>query len=97
MEAQHTSGPWEAVGNLVRSTMAPQEGLPRGVQIADCRDNYFLPHTDEARANARLIAAAPELLESLREVLAYCEEAGIDWMCLVQARAAIARATQQTT
>ena len=64
--SKHTAGPWEAVGNLVRSPMCQPEGLPRGVQIAECRDSYFLLHTDEARANARLVSAAPDLLEALK-------------------------------
>lgn len=65
MTTKHTPGPWEAIGNLVRAPMVQPEGLPRGIQIADCRDGYFLSHTEEAKANARLIAAAPELLEAL--------------------------------
>ena len=69
-EAKHTPGPWGAIGNLVRSPMHQPEGLPRGVQIVECRDGYFLPHTEEAKANARLIAAAPELLSDLREAAA---------------------------
>lgn len=68
MNTKHTPGPWEAIGNLVRSPMHQPQGLPAGVQIADCRDGYFLAHTDEAKANARLIAAAPELLEELKEL-----------------------------
>ena len=44
-------------------------------------------------ANARLIAAAPELLASLEEVMAYCVEHGHDWMCMAQARAVIVKAT----
>lgn len=47
-------------------------------------------------ANACLIAAAPDLLASLEEVLAYCVEQGHDWMCMAQARAAIIKATGQT-
>ncbi|MFN3731329.1 hypothetical protein [Comamonas testosteroni] len=77
-EAKHTPGPWEATGNLVRSPMHQPEGLPRGVQIVECRDGYFLPHTEEAKANARLIAAAPELLEALQEFDDAMKEAG-DW------------------
>lgn len=48
--------------------MHQPEGLPRGVQIAECRDGYFLPHTDEAKANARLIAAAPDLYASAKAI-----------------------------
>lgn len=44
-------------------------------------------------ADARLIASSPDLLNALREVVAYCAEHGHDWMCMVQARAAIAKAT----
>ena len=69
MTTQHTPGPWEAVGNLVRSPMHQPEGLPRGVQIGDCRDGYFLSNTEEAKANARLIAAAPDLLEALSKLI----------------------------
>lgn len=53
-----TPGPWEASGNLVRSPMHQPEGLPRGVQIAECMDGYFQPFTEEAKANAALIAEA---------------------------------------
>ena len=70
MNAKHTPGPWEAVGNLVRSPMVQPQGLSKGVQIAECRDAYFLSHTEESKANARLIAAAPELLEVAQMILA---------------------------
>ncbi|UXC20049.1 hypothetical protein [Comamonas squillarum] len=69
MEAKHTPGPWEAIGNLVRSPMYQPDGLPKGMQIAECKDGYSQPFTEEAKANARLIAAAPELLDFIREWL----------------------------
>lgn len=69
--SRFTPGPWEAVGNLVRSPMHQPDGLPRGVQIAECMDGYFQPFTEEAKANARLIAAAPELLEALQYLMAW--------------------------
>lgn len=76
MQDKHTPGPWEAMGNWVRSPMHQPEGLPRGVQIAECRDGYFLPHTPEAKANARLIAAAPSMYDYLRRKAADgCREA----------------------
>ncbi|MDH0851826.1 hypothetical protein N5D66_28090 [Delftia tsuruhatensis] len=97
MQDKHTPGPWEAMGTWVRSPMHQPEGLPRGVQIAECRDGYFLPHTPEAKANARLIAAAPELLEALAETLAFCEAntfGGDDTAALIaKARAAVTKAT----
>ena len=76
MQDKHTPGPWEATGNYVRSPMHQPEGLPRGVQIVECRDGYFLPHTEEAKANARLIAAAPSMYDYLRRKAADgCREA----------------------
>lgn len=74
MTTSHTPGPWEAVGNLVRSPMHQPEGLPRGVQIVECMDGYSQPFTEEAKANARLISAAPELLAALQAVLHDCED-----------------------
>ena len=41
----------------------------------------------------RLHEVNEELVESLREVLAYCDEAGNDWLCLVTAKAALTKAT----
>lgn len=98
MQDKHTLGPWDAIGNLVRSPMHQPEGLPRGVQIVECRDGYFLPHTEEAKANARLIAAAPELLNALRSLVALYDT---DEGCrstpeYIAARAAIAKATGST-
>ena len=93
MNAKHTPGPWEAVGNLVRSPMVQPQGLSKGVQIAECRDAYFLSHTEESKANARLIAAAPELLEVAQLILA---EDLLDFLPEEYAskiRAAIAKAT----
>lgn len=78
-KAKHTPGPWEAVGNLVRSPMFQPDGLPRGVQIVECMDGYFQPFTEEAKANAHLIAAAPELLDALeacRDALAWVIDQG---------------------
>ena len=48
-------------------------------------------------ANARLIAAAPELLEALKWMVLRTEEGGyLDGKCLEEARAAIARATGES-
>ena len=50
----------------------------------------------ERHANARLIAAAPELLETLESVVKVCDDLGRDGVfshVMAQARAAIAKAT----
>jgi hypothetical protein len=48
--------------------------------------------TDESAANARLIAAAPDLLEALQAVIDHGSMTGADWAS-DKARAAIAKAT----
>ena len=67
-----TPGPWVATGSLAIRTHD-------GATLANVRwDDFYAsddigerPYRDEeqAKANARLIAAAPELLEALEEVL----------------------------
>ena len=83
MNARHTPGPWHTAGD-------------QGVQIRSEKHQIAKIWTmrgDEWKANARLIATAPDLLASLEEVLAYCKEHGHDWLCMAEARAAIAKAT----
>jgi len=70
--SEHTPGPW-AVGPDLEVVYEPN----------GCRVTYPLSitsmkgRTDEDRANARLIAAAPEMLESLKDLLTvmeHCDE-----------------------
>lgn len=71
---QHTPG-CERISNFIRSSMAPTDpNAPRGVLIAEFRDGYGLPHTDEAKANAALFIAAAGLLEALELTLQTAEE-----------------------
>jgi hypothetical protein len=62
-EQKHTPGPWSAVGAFI-------ENRNTGTAVCKtmCRFNEegHFPVEAEADANARLIAAAPELLEALR-------------------------------
>lgn len=55
---KHTPGPWEAVTYCVTSP-----------SIANIANAYNGALEDEGRANARLIAASPKLLQTLEEVL----------------------------
>lgn len=91
--AKHTPGPW---------VMRPHEDLPGdrflgadvhsagGSFVADCGSH------DKANTNAALIAAAPELLESLTNLVGLAEIAGPGLRqykaALDDARAAIAKA-----
>ena len=63
---QHTPGPWYAHCTYI-------SGKTDNISIAQCS---YRGKVDliEAEANAHLIAAAPELLDSLQEALCYIEE-----------------------
>ena len=97
MSAKHTPGPWRSRNRLGSGNWKDERSI--GVEsfewiIADvCGD---IDHTDEARANARLIAAAPDLLQALIDVCASNDEvAHPQWKGSpdeVAARAAIAKA-----
>lgn len=72
-QSKHTPGPWMAgtdettdEGGMPVRAIDPSDGLRFGV--ADVYGiNIDVHHCDVSKANARLIAAAPELLEALQE------------------------------
>ena len=89
--SEFTSGPW--------TVMEPgTETAPRTASV--CAHGgmvtiYTAPLTDETEATARLIAAAPDLLEALRSVLAdhcRCAESKTQGGPIRDAYAAIAKA-----
>jgi hypothetical protein len=93
MAAKHTPGPWSVQGDD-RPGMQWNRHIHSSPNVAVC----FMAHSDgkdNARdeANASLIAAAPELLEALQEVVAFCERNGLQSDAYDTARAAIAKAT----
>ena len=67
----HTTAPLEAIGNLVRTRMNVEDG--GGCLVADMRDSGGNPHSDEAKANARLFIAAAALYELAEQVLALAD------------------------
>jgi hypothetical protein len=86
-ETKHTPGPWIQERYTAR--------LPGGDVIADCRSRYL----DDSilLANARLISAAPDLLEVAKGCLGYLENipdlySQPDEAWLAPLRAAIAKA-----
>lgn len=97
----HTPGAWHAAGDYVFAmrnsgytqpitrTYSTKNGSP-GIQCLDC-------DPEEAQANARLIAAAPELLEACRKAKAFLDSCGLDWLGKGDdpLAAAIAKATGQ--
>ena len=104
MSTQHTKGPWKFGSSNDDSVYKRNIGGSDGyhVAVASSRED------DEVDANARLIAAAPDLLEALREAEAGLEFAGADKLTEVGGfapaplaalrivRAAIAKATGET-
>lgn len=92
MEASFTPGPWEGAAHQENTAVMPCEG---GRRIATIHGE---PFAAETKANAALIAAAPELLESLQFMLRDLGCCGKDWemyqTAIKRAQTAIAKATK---
>lgn len=91
-EAKHTPGPWQAcdVGDY-----SDYDGRCRVILGNDLRIAVVLGDHDESAANARLIAAAPDLLEELEDMVSlveYLMNDSYDNKETAEARAAIAKA-----
>lgn len=66
MSIKHTVGPWHtSAGIIIAPNLAAIATIPTGAGCVRCA----AASADEAHANARLIAAAPELLEALQAVM----------------------------
>lgn len=103
MGAQHTPGPWK-FGHLGTEALwvGPEYDALQVAQVPHDTDEA----RDESRANAQLIAAAPELLSALNRLAASISMSALDQaypgereegisLGLDDARAAIAKATGQ--
>lgn len=67
MEAKHTKEQW-TLENMTGRTLRVTAGA-KGFVIAEVTNDcitHFIGNTDEALANAKLIASAPDLLKSLQ-------------------------------
>jgi len=100
--SKHTPGPWHHTGREFNDVRDSDDEL---VAVAlHLRVGQPERSVQEAEANARLIAAAPELLDALKKMesaLAKCfgphkAEEGDRHRALAQARVAIAKATGET-
>lgn len=88
---KHTQGPWEVAG-IVAKKLPFHVMRHNGQHIANTVADSWMTK-DEELANARLIAAAPDLLAALQriiEIRALVPGAEAD----IRARAAIAKAVQ---
>jgi hypothetical protein len=85
---QHTKGPWELEGTHIFHKV--------GEEVDLCIDVYSTVHNE--KYDARLIAAAPELLEALKAVMPAFDNDSISVLCRIyaddirNAQAAIAKA-----
>ena len=91
MRTNHTPGPWHVVtidGSI--GSVEAEDGS--AVAQAQPRGTLRNPDHNERRANTRLIAAAPELLEALIDLVDACDG---NYMELTDiAKAAINKATK---
>jgi len=81
--SKHTPGPWEALCTDPHHQLVI---FARSVEEFVCGVTGHMP---DAEANARLIAAAPDLLEALKRVCSHGYRSSPDWD---NARAAIKKA-----
>ena len=65
MSNKHTQGPWR-IWNLNNNTVVAGE-IGKAIVMAECSPAFI--SGEAAIANAKLISAAPELLEALEQVL----------------------------
>jgi len=72
MESKHTPGPWSVTGNEIIKA----KGIPMLLATVNNSEGAKLNGYD-TEANAKLIAAAPELLWSLKQLLSMSEDAPI--------------------
>ena len=87
MTTQHAPGPWVTDGSVNAENLDVINSEGRIAMIDDSRSTGW--NVPTINANARLIAAAPELLEALKDAIEIIEGTGLD--ASIQ-RAAIAKA-----
>lgn len=87
-QTMHAPGPWIACHD-------PDDGGEYAIQAANgIHVALTIGNTRTERANAYLIAAAPELLAALKETLMLLETFSPQGAAVESARAAIAKATE---
>jgi hypothetical protein len=89
--SKHTPGPWLLHGRITQGNHLPCSAVTAKTLIAKVYSEAY-NDIDEETANAILIAAAPELLEALKEFVEWIEQGDYDISFLAKAQAAIAKA-----
>ena len=101
METKHTPGPWKSEGYGIWSSVGGENRRVACTEYDRGEGPYKVKTEQEAVSNARLIAAAPDLLAALIELLDQAGEVYPHFESergqanIAQARAAISRATGQ--
>ena len=93
MEHKHTPGPWESMpvdAGIHRFGIICAND-PLGTSANDIAAVWLRGGQQKTEANARLIAAAPDLLEALQAVVRVADRSTVEFDA---ARAAIAKATR---
>ena len=99
-EMKHTPGPWFENGVTVMT--GPTDSDPCGYSLAHVLNPYkwVVGARDRVEANARLMAASPEMLEALQSLVNQFLQRGVftdpehpDRIALALAESAIAKAT----
>ena len=103
--SEHTSGPWRILDTQIDPNNVPRVVAARGGIAVMCVDRAMGDKgpSEKEMANARLIAAAPDLLAALSDALACLDESALsrtltvrELMARSNARIAIAKATGKT-
>jgi hypothetical protein len=95
---RHTPGPWKIepcfnAGEKIAYAIESDGGENPPAYIADVMISAHYPKEEVATANARLIAAAPELLEACKMAILSCDDPEYFEKWSMKMRAAIAKAT----
>lgn len=76
-ESKHTPGPWKFIdasssfAHQLKPVCIIQSGDKQVASFSWNDDSPWFPTKEQSHANARLIAAAPELLEALQDLYAF--------------------------
>ena len=94
-ETKHTPGPW-AIGDenneCCQVIIGDKHNLVASLDRLDCNTGKIVIEREEMLANARLFAAAPELLAALEVAVEYFDRNEIDCIAHDDAKAAIKKA-----
>ena len=93
MNTKHTPAPWVYQGGDNASVEVNIGETTANIDRQDKNTGQYVISRDEMEANAKLIAAAPELLEALEELLIHALENDLHSQFTDKAKAAIKKAT----